>query len=185
MPDDRFPTGPRAPGVWNAAASAGATGKRRKWIEDVFPSSLVRATSSLDLLCGDGGAADLQPDGVLDPCQTIELAFPPPGIVDLQHERRDQRVARRDQRVVGLQLARNLLLAALLDVEHLVHLHPHGLEALEVKGGEGADGEPAVALQRRGGGAALVSDLGIVRHVHDVGPCERPARPGSSSQARP
>ena len=139
----------------------------------------------LDRPGGDGDPADLQPDGVLDSRQPIELALPARGIVDLQHQGRDQGVAARDQRVVGLQLAGDLLLAAALDMEHFVDLHPHGLEALEMKGGEGAGGEPPVALQRRDRGAPLLPDPGIVRHVHDVGAGERAARPGSWSQASP
>ena len=138
----------------------------------------------LDRLCRDGGTADLEPDGVLDPGQSIELALPARGVVDLQHERRDQRIAAWDQRIVGLELTRDLLLAAALDVEHLVHLHPHGLVALEMECREGADGEPAVALQRRDGGALRRPDLGIVRHVHDVGAGERAARAGHFRRGR-
>ena len=50
----------------------------------------------LDRLCGDGSVAYLQPDGVLDPSKAVELPLPARGVVDLQHERRDQRVAARD-----------------------------------------------------------------------------------------
>ena len=146
-------------------------------MEEVLPSSVVRATSSS---IGWAATTVVPPSSslmaVLDPSQAVELALPARRVVDFQHHRRDQGVALRNQRIVGLELARDLLLAAALNMEHLVDLHPHGLEALEMEGGERADGEPALALQCRDRGAAFIADLGVVRHVHDIGAGERAAR---------
>ena len=66
-------------------------------------------------------------------------------VVDLEHDRRDELAALRDQRVIGRQLVCDLRLAALLDVQHLLDLLPHRLEILEIEGGERADLDAAGA----------------------------------------
>ncbi len=70
------------------------------------------------------------------------------GIVDLDHEGGDQLAPFRDQRIIGRELVGELRGAAALDVQHLLHLQPHGVEALEVEGHEGADFDAARPLER-------------------------------------
>ena len=76
------------------------------------------------------------------------------GIVDLEHHRRDQFAPVGHEGVIGREFAGQLLRAALLDVQHLLDLHPHGLEALEMQRGDRAHFHAPHALQRHDGLAA-------------------------------
>ena len=92
--------------------------------DEALPSALVRSMS-----------ASGTPVTVSPPKRMKTVSSMPPrlgehvvrrdGIVDLEHDGGDQLAAVGDQRVVGAQLIRDLRLAALLDVEHLLHLMPH------------------------------------------------------------
>ena len=140
-------------GSRNAATCAGVSGKCRKWTDEVLPSSRVRSTSS-SLTAVGALAAELEEEVVLDPAQLAQHAGAADRIVDLEHQGGDQLRALRDQRVVGGQFVGQLLVAALLDQQHLLDLEQHGLEALEIDGALGAERDPAQALGRQQGGAA-------------------------------
>ena len=62
----------------------------------------------------------------------------------------------RDQRVVGGELVVDLRVAALLDVQHLLHLLPHRVEILEIEGRERADLDPPALLDLGNLGAPLL-----------------------------
>ena len=65
------------------------------------------------------------------------------------------------KRIVGRQFVLDLRLAALLDMQHLLHLVPHRLVILEVEGREGADLEPAAPFDLGDPLALIASDRGV------------------------
>ena len=107
-------------------------------------------------------------DGFLDAAQARQEAAPPVRIVDFEHERADQFTSVGNQGVIGTKFIVYLILAAALDIEHFVNLMPHGVKGFEVKSSVGTDRHPAVFLGFGDGPAALLADLGVLRHVHDV-----------------
>ena len=103
-------------------------------------------------------AVDLDEHALLDPAQPTQDVQTADRLVDLEHHGGDKLVALRHQRVIGAQLVRDLLLSALLDVEHLVDLVEHRIEALEIERREWTDLDPAVALDRRHRPAPVAAD---------------------------
>jgi hypothetical protein len=73
-----------------------------------------------------------------------------------------------NQRVVGAEFIRDLRLAALFDIEHLVDLVPHGVVILEIEGGERTHLDAAALLDGADFFPAGAADLAIGLHVHDV-----------------
>src|SRR2546426_338102 len=63
-----------------------------------------------------------------------------------------------------------LLVTALLDVQHLLNLLPHRREILEIEGRERADLNPAPPLQFGGFLTAPGADLDVLLERQDVGP---------------
>src|SRR5438045_9457363 len=102
--------------------------------------------------CRVGFAADLLAGG-FDKGAILDAAEPGEGrgaesrVVDLEHHRRDKLATLRNQRVVGLEFIRDLRIATLLAVEHLLDLLPHRREILEIEGRERTDFDPPPAFQ--------------------------------------
>src|SRR5947208_15938722 len=82
----------------------------------VFPGRIGLAA---DLL-----ATDLDERAILDAAEPGQAGRPAARVVDLEHDGRDQLVSLRNERVIGRQLIRDLSLAALFDVQHLLNLLP-------------------------------------------------------------
>jgi len=82
-------------------------------------------------------------------------------VVDLEHDRGDQLLSLRDQWIVCGKLVRDLRLAALLDMQHLLHLVPHRLVILEVEGRKRADLQPTAPFDLGNPLASIASDRGV------------------------
>ena len=74
----------------------------------------------------------------------------------------------RDQWIIGGQFVLDLRLAALLDMQHLVHLVPHRFVILEVEGRKGADLDAPAALDLSDPFALLAAHRGVFGRRHNV-----------------
>jgi hypothetical protein len=106
----------------------------------------------------------------LDPADCMQGDCSAPGVIDLEHHRRDEFVTIGDQRVIGIQLALDLLFAAFFDKQHLMHLMPHRVEILEIESRVGADFDAAQALDRRYVLSLLPPDPAVLGNGQDVRP---------------
>src|SRR5579883_1791979 len=113
-------------------------------------------------------AAKLDEGGLLDPAKAREDAPAPPGIINLDHECRDQLLAFGNQRIIGGKLVLNLFRPAFLDKEHLVDLHPHGLVGFEIEGDAWPNLDPAVALACRELAARLLAYFAVLGERQDI-----------------
>ena len=135
-------------------------GNLRNWTDEALPSGLVFSR------VGSGSPrirspADLEKNVVLDPAQARQHRGPARRVVDLEHDRGDQLLSLRDQRIVGGQLVLDLRIAALLDMQHLLHLVPHRLVILEVEGREGPDLQPTAPFDLGDPLALIAADRGV------------------------
>ncbi len=125
---------------------------------------LIGLRQTADLL-----AADLDEGRLLDAAEAGQEIGAAQGIVDLEQHRRHQFAPAGHEGVIGRKLAGQLLGAALLDMQHLLDLHAHGLEALEMQSRDRAHLHAPHALQRDDGLAHLLAAGGIVGGGQDVG----------------
>lgn len=111
-------------------------------------------------------AADAEPSGfderaVFDAAELHQSPGAALRVVDFEHHRRVELAALRDQRVVGRQLVGDLVVAAFLDIEHLVDMAPHRREILEIECRERPDLEAAALFQLGDLAPALAADLEV------------------------
>ena len=163
-----MPTITGVPAVRKRAFCAGVKGKRRNCTEEALPSAVVFSRVGIGD-AGDALAADGEEHVVLDLAEPGQRAVALRRVFDLEHHRGDQLVAFGDQRVVGVELVLDLRLAAALDVQHLLHLQPHRVEALEIEGAIGPDIDAARALRLADAAAMLAALGGILLGRQDVG----------------
>jgi len=125
------------------------------------------------LTYGDALATYLDEHLLFDPAKRRQHARAAHRILDLDHHCGDQFLALGDERIVGFELIGDLLLAALLDVEHLVDLMPHRVVILEIEGDERSDLDAAVAFQLGDALLVFAPILRIDHGVEDVGARDR------------
>src|SRR5947207_12206045 len=120
-------------------------------------------------------AGNIDKRAILDAAEPRQNRGAATRIVDLEHDGRDEFTALRDERVVGRQLVRDLRLAALFDVEHLLHLLPHRRKILEVEGRDRPDLDAPLLFQFGDLAAALTAHLDVFVERQDVGAGQLPA----------
>src|SRR5215831_10275633 len=116
----------------------------------------------------DAFPGDIEKDVVFDPAQPHQHRIAAPRVVDLEHHRRNQVAALRDERIVCGELVFELCIPALLDVQHLLHLIPHSIVVLEIECRKGADFEPALLLDLGDPFALRTSNVGIFGERQDI-----------------
>ena len=150
-------------------------------VQEVHRARLARGAGALDILFGHGGnadGADGQEDMLLDPAYRAQERVAPLGILDLEHQRRGQLAAIGHHRVIGCQFVGQLLLAALLNAQHLLDLQPHAVPAFEGNHRMRADRQAREFLGQDAFLALVLADQLVIGEVHDVLAGDGTAVPG-------
>ena len=113
--------------------------------------------------------ADLDEGMVLDAADLEQQHTAADFVVDFEHHGRDQLVALRDQGSVSLDFVRQLGVATLFDMQHLLDLMPDRLIILEKESRDRTHLDAAIFLQRRNRLAGLAPTFRIFARRDQIG----------------